>query len=254
MENQVITHLIRGSFGSIDLCQKDNGEKFVSKTACTSSLNSDILREYLCLVQLDHPNIVKVFGYQLTHTNLASISLEYIENGDLFTMIEQQLITTTFVKSMIEDLMSCLKYLHSKNIVHSDIKPENMLICKDNHIKLCDFGMVSMDGKPATGYGTHYYAHPRIFKFMKSEIFHLASKSDDIWSTIISIIVVLTGELPWVFASETDKNYRKFCCNIRCYPFTKLNIELVELFNNLLFNVKKITEIDDLKLISLLLK
>ncbi|CUG90880.1 protein kinase, putative [Bodo saltans] len=99
-------------------------------------------REVAALQKLDHPNVVKTLGYCEVSPMEAYLILELSEEGKLSTLA---LADLPVYQQLIQSLKWCLqtaeglKYLHSKDMVHLDIKPTNVLRFGD-FVKLCDFG------------------------------------------------------------------------------------------------------------------
>ena len=87
-----------------------------------------------------HPNIVKYYGFY-ENENTFSIIEEYCPFGDLSTFLHEnkQKLTIPEIQYIIAQIIICLEYLSTKNIVHRDIKPENFVIKDNFNIKLIDF-------------------------------------------------------------------------------------------------------------------
>jgi calcium-dependent protein kinase len=130
----------------------------------------------------DHPNIVKVYEFSEDEKDL-NIIMEYCEGGELFEYISKK---GTFTEGMackiIKQIFSALSYLHSNNIIHSDLKPENIMFydkdAKDLHVKIIDFGMATKfnpDEKLSNINGTPYYLAPEVLR-------REYSSKADIWS------------------------------------------------------------------------
>jgi serine/threonine-protein kinase len=95
-------------------------------------------REIESLILLDHPNIVKIYGIIVNEKEkVCAMLLEYIEGKKFDIKREEKMeIKNTLIFKLIETI----KYIHSKGIFHGDIKPSNIIITKNNNIKLIDFG------------------------------------------------------------------------------------------------------------------
>ena len=121
--------------------------------------------------------------------------MEYI-CGDLLNFIRKRSkLPEQTSKIIFRQLMEGLKYIHSKNIVHRDIKLDNILIDLTNTIKICDFG-VSRELFPGDimheHCGTPAYIAPEIFKNNGYEGF-----SCDVWSAGVSLYYMLGGIQPF---------------------------------------------------------
>ena len=95
-----------------------------------------------------HPNIVKYFGFYETSENFAIIE-EYCPYGDFSSFINEnkQNLSILEIQYIIGQIIICLEYLSTKNIIHRDIKPENFLLTDNFNLKLIDFGTSTFIGK-----------------------------------------------------------------------------------------------------------
>ncbi|WP_100934441.1 serine/threonine protein kinase [Candidatus Chlamydia corallus] len=123
----------------------------------------NFLKEAQSLHQITHPNIVKFYRYGKWQDCLY-IAMEYIEGISLRDYILAQFISLPQAIDIIFDIAQALEHLHSRNILHKDIKPENILITPQGKIKLIDFGLADWDiaihaAHPAIT-GTPYYMSP----------------------------------------------------------------------------------------------
>lgn len=97
--------------------------------------------------QLDHPNIVNLYGYIETREGIHLV-MEAVLGGTLHMLLEKcrdikrctGIAEPFMILHYMKQVLSCIRYLHKKNIVYRDLKPENILIDHKNNIKLCDFG------------------------------------------------------------------------------------------------------------------
>ena len=146
--------------------QKDENGKMVISTPLEG-----ILREISILKKVNHPNLVKL--YEIMHKEDRSkiyLVLEYCEHGDLMTFDEQKNIftvnkyifekhlkknscelniekvyyTENLIRSFIRQIIRGLNYLHRIGVIHKDLKPNNILLDKDNNCKIIDFNFSSI--------------------------------------------------------------------------------------------------------------
>ena len=105
-------------------------------------IENDIMK--LC----SDPSIIKYYGY-FENKNNFSIIEEYCPYGDLSSYLSENKfqLTTEEIQYIIAQLILCLEYLSSKNIIHRDIKPENFLISTNFKLKLIDFATATFLGK-----------------------------------------------------------------------------------------------------------
>ena len=93
------------------------------------------------LLKVDHPFIVKIEDAFQTQ-NYLHLVLEFCPGGELFFHLNSR---KSFVekdsRTIISEVILALEYLHEQNVVYRDLKPENLLVDLDGHIKLTDFGL-----------------------------------------------------------------------------------------------------------------
>lgn len=135
----------RGSFG---LVYKGSlfGTPVCVKVVPVDEHNPDdikqVEREIAALKTLNHSNLVQFFGL-FSLNNEMYIVTEYISGGTVRKFIEKEkdeINWGTRVK-MAKDVASVISFLHSRNIIHRDIKSENLLLAETGEVKLCDFGL-----------------------------------------------------------------------------------------------------------------
>ena len=153
--------------------------------------------EVECLNQLHHPNITQLIGLCENPVNYYMI-LEYAKLGDLHTMISNNgSIDLQSTKFIAAEILNALQYIHSNGYIYSDVKPENIVIYHNSHIKLIDFGSarkhntVTLDDRIE---GTIEYLAPELVKHT-----HTISVASDLWSYACVIYQMLCGK-PFVYA------------------------------------------------------
>uniref|UniRef100_A0A8C5PLE8 non-specific serine/threonine protein kinase n=1 Tax=Leptobrachium leishanense TaxID=445787 RepID=A0A8C5PLE8_9ANUR len=145
---------------------------------------------------LSHPNIVKLLDDYETNTEIYLI-LEYVKGGDLFDAINESIkFTEHDAALMMADLCKALEYIHSKHIVHRDVKPENLLVQHYTNgsttLKLTDFGLAAYVSEPLFAVcGTPTYVAPEILseKGYGLEV--------DMWATGVMLYILLCGFPPF---------------------------------------------------------
>ncbi|PIK46856.1 putative serine/threonine-protein kinase DCLK3 isoform X5 [Apostichopus japonicus] len=149
---------------------RSTGEEFAIKKVDKSKLKgkeSMIENEIAILKEIDHPNIVKLYEEFETDDYIYLI-MDYIRGGDLFdAIIDSVKFTEADASVMVRDLARALDYLHKMNVVHRDMKPENLLVNLTDdskmQLKLADFGLAMEVVKPVyTVCGTPTYVAPEI--------------------------------------------------------------------------------------------
>ena len=145
---------------------------------------------------ISHPFINRFLDFFETPDSFV-IVLEYCENGTLDSSIKENVhICEKNARKIFTQLALALDYLHNEvHVIHRDIKPQNVLIDKNNNIHLADFGLSKtfQDGKPlfSTLCGTVHYIAPEML-YSKSY-----SSKADIWSLGVLLYYMVCGTMPF---------------------------------------------------------
>jgi serine/threonine protein kinase len=164
----VIKFIDSGSFGEVYLVRHlITNMVFCLKSLKKSQFNEEsihqLIREIKIQSYANHPNIIKVYGYAFDTENVY-ILMEACLGKNLYHYIQRQLLPEEKVKNYMQQLSSALAYLHKNNIIHRDVKPENVLVDGDL-VKLCDFGWaIHSPLMRGTRCGTPLYTPPEMIK------------------------------------------------------------------------------------------
>ena len=145
----------RGTFGEAWLVvSKASGRYYVMKEMVTGAWeNKDkeqAMNEVNILASCNHVNIVRYAGAYIVHKNLVTekilIVMEYADAGDLAATIKRQkerreLIPEAQVITWFVQITFGLQYIHKKNILHRDLKTQNIFLTSQNLVKIGDFGI-----------------------------------------------------------------------------------------------------------------
>lgn len=153
-------------------------------------------REASAASRLSHPNVVDI--YDVGETNgLHYIVMEYIKGPTLKQMIRHRgALDAKEAVSIMRQLVSAVRHAHANNIIHRDIKPQNILVKEDGTIKITDFGIalasdvVSLTGGNAVIGSAHYLAP-------EAAQGQVPDERVDIYSMGIVFYELLTGEVPF---------------------------------------------------------
>ena len=196
----------QGAFGKVNIGLNIlTGRVVAIKSFNKKSLSANgdnmkkILSETDLMKKLNHPNVTKILemfeddGYIL-------IAMEYINGGNLFSFVkERRKLSEKTAKFLFRQIILGIKHIHSKKIVHRDIKLENILIDLNNNIKICDFGIGRiLKNEKQMLYdkcGTPMYMAPEILLSSKTKGYE--GFPVDIWSSGISLYIMLSGTLPF---------------------------------------------------------
>ncbi|KAK8809636.1 hypothetical protein WA158_000579 [Blastocystis sp. Blastoise] len=124
-----------------------------------------IQREISIHVYLNNPNIVQLYGLCDYEGKYMGILMERCKHTLLYILLNKKyILNTAIVRSYIYNIVDAIIYIHSKNILHRDIKAANVLIDDNNHAKLCDFGFARSytTDSPLSQVGTFSHVAPEI--------------------------------------------------------------------------------------------
>jgi serine/threonine-protein kinase 11 len=125
---------------------------------------------------------------------MAYVILEWASFGSLQTVMSQKM-DFDVLASIFKQVVNGLQYLHSQGIVHQDIKPSNILLCRDGIAKLSDFGIGHSFHSADAMVGTPAYQAPEFFDDDPDAI--LDPVKEDIWSLGVSLYQATFGQLPY---------------------------------------------------------
>eukprot|EP00049_Salpingoeca_infusionum_P018108 m.355795 g.355795 ORF g.355795 m.355795 type:complete len:344 (-) comp17343_c0_seq1:445-1476(-) len=178
----------------------------------------------------DHPNVMPM--HQTVHSKeLICIVMPFVEGHDLFECVSPasaEPCTVTETMRWLAQVASGLAHVHARNIIHGDIKPENILIdTNTGQALVCDFGLAKLAVSYTTQRpeGTLPYMAPEMLDGTCSctcihrkyhKVVHtcagvLVTQAVDVWALGLVLYATLYADLPWDAASPTDKDYAYYC-------------------------------------------
>ena len=183
----------QGGQSRVDLVEDENGKTRVSKTVYSHKFHI-IETKVLQPIMHPHPYIVSGFVSTITNTH-AQFILEYCPYSSAKEHPELDFIDRVI---LLRQLAAALIACHSLEIIHGDIKPENILVrnLSPIHIKLCDFGLAFYPHNPPLGpQGTHEMMAPEMIK--RSVTTTPLSTLTDVWSYGVTAYEIMTNEVPF---------------------------------------------------------
>ena len=200
------------------------------------TLVENFQNEAVALDRVRHPNIISRLGHgsarDLKNTIFHYLALEYLPGGDLSKACRETNLNLKQALFYLEQVCAGLGHAHQNNIIHRDIKPQNLLLTRDRQtVKIADFGVarVSQSDSPITRVGTNMFAPPEhspMFVGNAETVTYAAlTPAADIYSLAKSAYVLITGESPRFFANQpiTELPFA-----LRQKPWAK---DLVEILN-----------------------
>uniref|UniRef100_A0A8C4RUC9 Serine/threonine-protein kinase n=1 Tax=Erpetoichthys calabaricus TaxID=27687 RepID=A0A8C4RUC9_ERPCA len=184
---------------------RDVAIKVIDKMRFPTKQESQLRNEVAILQNLHHPGIVNLECMFETPERVFVV-MEKL-HGDMLEMIlssEKSRLPERITKFLVTQILVALRHLHFKNIVHCDLKPENVLLASAEpfpQVKLCDFGFARIIGEKSfrrSVVGTPAYLAPEV---LRSKGYN---RSLDMWSVGVIIYVSLSGTFP--FNEDEDIN------------------------------------------------
>jgi len=204
------TKLGEGTYGVVYRAKDQKGQeiyalKKIRLQAEEEGIPSTAIREISLLKELNHVNIVKL--YEVLHSpKKLTLVFEYVEQDlkKIMDAADGKGLEMNLVKSFLYQLLRGVDYIHKSKVLHRDLKPQNLLINKDNIMKIGDFGLARGYGIPVKNY-THevvtlWYRPPDVLLGNKTY-----GTTVDMWSIGCIFSEMVTGKPLFPGNSETDQ-------------------------------------------------
>lgn len=192
--------------------------KIMSQGMTVESMRDIAKNEANWLVQLDHPHIIKCYGYseetvyckdQRAEVPYYLLELEIADNGDLFDYVKHTgKFSEKEARYFYTQLLSAIEHMNSKGYSHRDIKLENMILDDTYNLKLVDFGFATKEDLSDNKTGTSSYMAPEV-AFRKS----YSWASADLFSAAVCLFLMVVGHFPFKNATKKDRTYKYIISN-----------------------------------------
>ncbi|CAG5866929.1 unnamed protein product [Menidia menidia] len=161
-------------------------------------------------------------------------SVLWLTPGDEGNLLVMFGLSGSASKEGTSSILVALRHLHFKNIVHCDLKPENVLLASADsypQVKLCDFGFARIIGEKSfrrSVVGTPAYLAPEVLRNKGY------NRSLDMWSVGVIIYVSLSGTFPFNEDEDINDQIQNAAFMYPAHPWKKVSLEAIDLINNLL--------------------
>lgn len=191
---RVLQRLGSGAIGEVYRVLDLSEEKELALKLASSGLSREeklaFQKEFHTLSSLSHPNIVKVFDYGVTSEDRQYFTMELVDGENFDSSLKGDV---GLIVSATCEVLRALHFLHSKGLVHCDLKPQNIIVSKNSEsssIKLLDFGLAgTADILSSNGVsGTFAYMAPEMARWGK------ADRRADLYSLGVVVYEALTGK------------------------------------------------------------
>ncbi|KAK9453520.1 hypothetical protein V1511DRAFT_512817 [Dipodascopsis uninucleata] len=163
------------------------------------ALNSEIQT----MKDLDHLNIVQYLGYEAL-PDVCSLFLEYVPGGSIGTCLRKHgRFELSVIRSITRQVVDGLAYLHSRSILHRDLKSDNLLLDLDGVCKISDFGIskrsqnIYSNDAEMSMQGTIFWMAPEVIHNVVHNEKQGYSAKVDIWSLGCVVLEMFAGRRPW---------------------------------------------------------
>ncbi|XP_067270783.1 LOW QUALITY PROTEIN: obscurin [Pseudorasbora parva] len=224
-----LSEINRGRFSVVTQCEDSRSSQMLAAkmTLYRPEQRQLVLREYQLLRRLSHPRIVQLQSAILTSTCLVLIEELCSGRELLYNLAERNLYSETHVTDLLEQILSAVDYLHSRRIVHLDLKSDNMLVTGRNVVKIVDLG----SAQPFTPGQALNIEH--IKEMTDNKVYIVLPKAPeilegqgvgpetDIWAVGVLAFIMLSADSPFHadLNWERDRNIKKGKIQFsRCYP------------------------------------
>ncbi|XP_054616877.1 serine/threonine-protein kinase D3-like isoform X3 [Dunckerocampus dactyliophorus] len=214
---------------------RDVAIKIIDKMRFPTKQESQLRNEVAILQNLHHPGIVNL-DCMFETPEQVFVVMEKL-HGDMLEMIlssEKSRLPERLTKFLVTQILVALRHLHFKNIVHCDLKPENVLLASAEpfpQVKLCDFGFARIIGEKSfrrSVVGTPAYLAPEV---LRSKGYN---RSLDMWSVGVIVYVSLSGTFPFNEDEDINDQIQNAAFMYPPNPWKEISEEATNLINNLL--------------------
>jgi len=180
--------------------ERDVALKTIRGSAIRPARLSLFKAEFRTMTRLRHPNLAEVYDFEPIQGSKDHLfTMAYVKGRDLWAATEDAPYPE--IVAWLVEVCRALSYVHSRQIIHYDLKPQNVMVTPDGRVKVFDFGVAA--GRPAAGdcavRGTHYYMAPEL-----SDIDAQRDHRADLYSLGIMSFQLLCRRLPFAGRSAVD--------------------------------------------------
>ncbi|XP_054458971.1 obscurin [Anoplopoma fimbria] len=224
-----LSEINRGRFSVVSLCRDaETSQVFVAKiTPYQAEQRQLVLREYQLLKRLHHPHLVQLETAYFTSCYVVLVEELCPGKELLYSLASRDLYAETQVAELLVQILSAVDYLHSRRVVHLDLKSDNMLVDDCNHLKIVDLGSAQSftPGQPLNVEHIHGLSESKVYIVLPKAPEILEGQGvgpeTDVWAIGYLSFIMLSADSPFhaEHGWEQDRNIKKGKIQFgRCYP------------------------------------
>ncbi len=216
---QVLEMIGKGGMGQVYLAEDTNLDRKVALKFLSNSLVDDtwakkqLRKEAQAVAKLDHPNICTVYGFEEVD-DYNFMVMQYIEGETLASLIQKRLLEPEHIFRLATQIVSALTEAQSHDIIHRDIKPQNIMVTANGQVKVLDFGLAkfvqqrqgALNTRESEGQSSELGLVLGTVAYMSPE--QLRAERLDFRSDIFSFGIVLyemsSGRNPFSYGSQAE--------------------------------------------------
>ena len=253
---KLVLPIAKGGFGTVGLYKKiSTGDLYTIKSVDINKMKEKKLSKTLqnernIMKEISSDYVVTTYYLFKDKCNYYYV-MEYLPGGDVYNLLSSIILPFSTIQLIVAETLLAVNYLHSKNIIHHDIKPENILITKNGHFKLSDFGLsktlnekgskktneehltfirssdcssnsslISSEHDDNKTEGTLYYMSPELFTGD-----YPVGKPIDYWAIGIIIFELFTFKVPFETDSQEETKQNIINYNVNWDPIYSDEVE-----------------------------
>eukprot|EP00064_Thunnus_orientalis_P001398 superscaffoldBa00000095_g1401 len=220
---------LRGRFSVVTLCRDaETSQVFAAKiTPYQAEQRQLVLREYQLLKKLHHTHLVQLHTAYITSCYLVLVEELCPGKELLYSLAGRDLYSEAQVAELLVQILSAVDYLHSRRVIHLDLKSDNMLVDDGNHLKIVDFGSAQFftPGQPLIIEHIQGLSECKVYIVLPKAPEILEGQGvgpeTDIWAIGVLSFIMLSADSPFQaeHSGEQDKNIKKGKIQFgHCYP------------------------------------
>ncbi|MEW5903124.1 MAG: serine/threonine-protein kinase [Pseudomonadota bacterium] len=233
---EIVSELGQGAMGVVYKARDPLIDREVAIKTINLSLALDEREEYEARFyqeakaagRLSHPNIVTIYDVGRSG-DIAYIAMEFLQGRELRDVLnETKILPVAQVLDIAIQIAAGLSYAHEHEIVHRDVKPSNIMVGRDNHVKITDFGIARMASSAVRTQTGMVLGSP---KYMSPEqvLGKLTDQRSDIFSLGVMLYEMLTGQVPFLGENVNAIMYQTL--NAIPAPPSNANADVPEMLN-----------------------